>query len=35
LTAAIAFTIASTLHVGNAYWAAMPAWGVSQSARAG
>jgi hypothetical protein len=33
LTAAIAFTIASTLHVGNAYWAAMPAWGVSQSAR--
>lgn len=29
----LAFAIASFLHVGNAYWAAMPIWVVSQSAK--
>jgi uncharacterized membrane protein YccC len=33
LAALLAFAIASLLHVGNAYWAAMPVWVVSQSAR--
>ncbi|MBV1799452.1 FUSC family protein [Siccirubricoccus sp. G192] len=29
----LAFAIASLLHLGNAYWAAMPIWVVSQSSR--
>jgi uncharacterized membrane protein YccC len=33
LAAVLAFAIATLLHTGNAYWAAMPVWVVSQSAR--
>lgn len=33
LAAWLAYAIASLLHVGNAYWAAMPIWVVSQSAK--
>jgi len=33
LGAALAFAIASLLHVRNAYWAAMPVWVISQPAR--
>jgi uncharacterized membrane protein YccC len=29
----LAYAIASLLHVGNAYWAAMPVWVVAQSAK--
>lgn len=31
--ALLAFTLAAMLHVGNAYWAAMPVWVVAQSTR--